>query len=760
MKHWFHPFFCLCLCFSYGFSQKTDSIDQRVNSAVDQKARADSLCNIAWEILYQDLGRAYEFLLESEKISTEENYKFGIANAQNRLGSIYYLTGTPDTALIYYRSSLRVFQEIGNQERIGSLYLNIGNVYAFLKETDSNFYYTNKSLGIYEEIGNLEGLALAIGNLGNYYQELGVYEKSLKYYYQALKIEDSLGDQSSLASTYNNIAIATWSLENYDAAKKYLNRAIEIWKSQKNIYSMATGYLNMGGLYQDAEDYDSAKVFTIKALNYATSTGDINIISKSYANLGVQYEGIGKYDSSRMYNELALKTYVEQEDRASELSVLINLTSLYMKLGDRNTAVRYADRGISIALEIGDYERLAKLYQNKSLIFKEIGNYREAYRLGELYMNGMDTIQSNQMLQALHEAQVRYETEEKDMRIKNLNQENELKSAQVEKKQLEIEQGKTLRNFLIALAALLVAAAIGFYRSFRIKKKANLEIREKNEELHTQNEEILAQRDQLEAQNLVIGEKNRQITDSLNYAERIQQAMLPSAERLNSLFPENFVFYRPRDIVSGDFFWVGEVEEWNILVVGDCTGHGVPGAFMSMIGMELLNRIVSNEGESDPGQILEKLHQGVNKALKQDTSEVRDGMDMVICSVSKKGEDVWFSGAKNSLLYIVENKLETIKGDKFPIGGHHEEGNRKFTTHRITKNGPISLYLFTDGIQDQFGGPAGKKFMVKNLKSLIHENSGRGMNDQRDNVVLSIEKWMEGQDQLDDMCLLAVRLSY
>ncbi len=738
-------------------SQDMDSLDILIKSVSNPKAKADSLCKIGWDIIYQDLGRAYDFFVEAESISKEVGYKFGIGNAQNRLGTIYYMVGIPDTAMMYYRSSLKIFKEINNQDKIGSLYLNMGNVFSFIGETDSSYSYTVKSLEVFTELEDVEAQSLSLGNLGNYYQQMGVYEKALDYYYMALEIEDSLGDERSLASTYNNIAIVTWALENYNSAEDYLRRALKVWEKEKNTYNLATAYLNMGGIFQDTGIPDSARHYTLRALSISKKTGDVSIMSKALTNLEVQYELAGIYDSAKYYGLKALSYFKETEDKAGQLTALINLTSLYQKLGLYQEGLEFANTGIGIALELEDYQRLAKLHRNKSILLSKLGRYKEAFENAELFADGIDSIQSHNLMKALHELQVKYETEEKDMRINSLNQENQLQAALVDKKELEIQQGKLLRNLLSVVAVLLIFAAAAFYRSFRIKKKANLEISEKNEELNAQNEEIMAQRDQLEEQNRVIGEKNRQITDSINYAERIQKAMLPSSEKLKDLFPENFVLYKPRDIVSGDFFWVGETETHKVLVVADCTGHGVPGAFMSMIGMELLNRIISQEGESDPGKILNALHSGVNKALKQDKTEVRDGMDVVVLSCKKNGSDFLFSGAKNSLLFVSEEKLETIKGDKFPIGGHSEEGERNFKTHQVPATKGSSLYLFTDGIPDQFGGPSGKKFMIKRLKELLLNNSSLNIQAQQDNLADALEQWMKGYEQVDDICIIGIK---
>ena len=753
------PFLLLILSFHFVPAEpERDSLDLILESILDPKAKADTLCKIGWDIKFQDLGRAYEFFLEAESLSKANDYPWGVANAQNRLGSVYYMISDPDTAMMYYRSSLEIFLGLGDKEKIGALYLNVGNIFAFIGEADSSYTYTSKSLEIFREIGDKSGEAAALGNIGTYYQHRGVLKKAIDYYLKELAIEDSLGDESSKASTLNNIGTCFWNLYDYPHALENFKKATIIFEKENNVYFLASAYLNIGGAYQDMGDFDSARVYSKKALLLARQMGDITTESKVLNNLGIQYEKLGKLDSSEIFHKLAMEGYGAAGNLHSRISAIINLSSLYQVMGRYQEGLKLVDEGIDIALEIQDFRLLAKVYSNKANLLASVGRYKEAIQYYNLFEAGWDTIQSNQIIEISKELQVKYETEQKDLLIDNLNQENELKSALVEKKELELEQGRLLRNLLSVVAVLLIFAAAGFYRSFRIKKKANLEIQEKNEELNSQNEEILAQRDQLEEQNQVIGEKNRQITDSINYAERIQQAMLPSEEKLKALFPDNFVLFKPRDIVSGDFFWAGETDSHKIIVVADCTGHGVPGAFMSMIGMELLNRIISLEGNSDPGLILNKLHVGVNEALKQDKTEVRDGMDIVVLAEAKKKSEILFAGAKNSLVYAENGTIETIKGDKFPIGGHSEEGERKFTSHKITPKSGAFFYLFSDGIQDQFGGPDGKKFMVKRLKKILASNHSLPPRDQLAALTNSLDDWMKGEEQLDDICLIGLRV--
>ncbi len=262
-------------------------------------------------------------------------------------------------------------------------------------------------------------------------------------------------------------------------------------------------------------------------------------------------------------------------------------------------------------------------------------------------------------------------------------------------------------------------------------------------------------------------EKNHSITESINYAQRIQAAMLPDLDSVRQELPDLFVLFKPRDIVSGDFYWVATPQQYDetgkpvsmhkvMVAAVDCTGHGVPGAFMSMIGHSLLDEIVNVRGTTKPNQVLEDLHEGVRHALRQNDSHNRDGMDMALVVLCKKNKVIEFAGAKNPLLYIQDNELHQIKGDKFAIGGEQLEVKRNYTRHLIDVSKPTTFYIYSDGYQDQFGGQAGKKFMRKQLRELLFEIHQKPMPEQRQILDETIEHWrtQANEKQVDDILVI------
>ncbi|MGZ4118890.1 MAG: PP2C family protein-serine/threonine phosphatase, partial [Bacteroidia bacterium] len=261
-----------------------------------------------------------------------------------------------------------------------------------------------------------------------------------------------------------------------------------------------------------------------------------------------------------------------------------------------------------------------------------------------------------------------------------------------------------------------------------------------------------------------IEEKNTSITDSINYARRIQTAILPSIENMQKQLPEVFVLYKPKDIVSGDFYWFTEKNGSSILAVADCTGHGVPGAFMSMIGNDLLTQIIIEKGLTQPNLILTQLHEGVKHALKQDDrqSEAKDGMDIAIVKCKTDGEKVEleYSGALRPFWLIKKGgtEIQEIKPDKHSIGGAYSNDQRMFSNHTLSLSKGDTFYLTTDGYADQFGGELGKKMMTKNMKELILKIQSSTMAEQKNILEKTFIEWQKNREQIDDVLVIGVRV--
>ena len=300
----------------------------------------------------------------------------------------------------------------------------------------------------------------------------------------------------------------------------------------------------------------------------------------------------------------------------------------------------------------------------------------------------------------------------------------------------------------------LLIVVIGFFVIILIQTRYSLIIKtiKANLALANANQELSIQKGLIEA-------KNTKITDSIKYAQRIQSAILPNIDTIKAVLPNSFVLFKPKDIVSGDFYWFHTTEDKILIAAVDCTGHGVPGAFMSMIGYEILNEIVNVWHIFESDKMLNNMHILVRKALKQAETNNKDGMDLVVCVIDKTKHLVEYSGAKNPLIYIQNNELKEIKGNKMPIGGEQKEEQRLFTKHIIELGlAPTTFYLFTDGYQDQFGGEKIQKFMIRQMRNLFLEIHQQDLALQQQILDQTIETWRGNEKQIDDILIIGMSI--
>jgi serine phosphatase RsbU (regulator of sigma subunit) len=422
-------------------------------------------------------------------------------------------------------------------------------------------------------------------------------------------------------------------------------------------------------------------------------------------------------------------------------------------MNENKKAIKYNLKSLEIALGMKSAKNVMKAYSGLAESYEQLGDKDKAYKSIQLYANWKDTLYNEQNAAAIVEMQTKYDTDKKEAQNTLLIAEKKLDKTNLEKKSLQ------QKMLLVLLASVLVIVIYVVY-SLNQKKKIN-------ELLNNQNEEIVLKND-------IIEEKNKDITDSINYAKRIQETILPNESLLKNNF-ESFIYYRPKDIVSGDFYWFKEIGNKIFFSVVDCTGHGVPGAFMSIIGVNSLNKIVEDLRIEKPGEILDNLNRLVNDSLGLrdgvDIRSMRDGMDISICVLDKTTKTLEYAGANNSLYLLREssskiNNMEPImksnnthfwevKPNKMAIGG----GNNVnlYQTHTIQLEFRDTVYLFSDGYADQFGGPKGKKFMYKSFKRMFLSIQAKSMDNQLAYIDNTMKEWKGGIEQLDDICVLGVR---
>jgi serine phosphatase RsbU (regulator of sigma subunit) len=378
------------------------------------------------------------------------------------------------------------------------------------------------------------------------------------------------------------------------------------------------------------------------------------------------------------------------------------------------------------------------VYYNLALSNKNAKRLSESNQYLWKFVEIQDSIFDDETKQMIHDLSIKYQSEKKEQENKILAQENE-------KKQLSI-------YFSIAGIVLTTLIIIVIFRSNRIKEKANKNLEDKKQIIEDYSHT-------LEKQHALLEMKTREITDSIKYAERIQGAILPPDQKWNHILPNSFIYYQPKDILSGDFYWIAEVDSHIFIAAADCTGHGVPGALISIVNFNLLNKAVLEKGLINPNEILDTVNVWLTETLNQKDSEsrIKDGMDISLISIEKNSKECVFTGANNPLYLFANDELIEFKGDKFPVGGYiHDEINH-FTNHKIQLNPGDTLYLFSDGFPDQFGGEKGKKFKYKSFKESLTLANKLPISQQKAYLNDTYLTWKGEHEQTDDILIIGIQ---
>jgi len=489
---------------------------------------------------------------------------------------------------------------------------------------------------------------------------------------------------------------------------------------------------------------------------------------------------LGKIDLSlKMYLE-SLQMSKELDDIEGVMACSEGLANVYINKKQYAQAKQYALTAYDIAHNMQAKSRIVNFSLTLVKIYEHLGEYPQALFYQKMYSVYKDSVYAEDKAKAISKTKALFQLEKKEAANELLTKEKQLQQATIEKQH-------TLLWTVAIGAILMLFFAWYMYRAAQIRKRINNKLAQANQVLEIQKEEIRAQAEnlkevnellsqnyaQLEQQkeeiavqaenlidaNAVISKKNHDITSSINAAQRIQQAILPSERKLKTVFSEVALFYRPRDIVSGDFYWYAQFKNWHLFAVADCTGHGVPGALMSMIGSQLLNDIVLHQGVTQPNEVLEMLDQGVRKSLKQDEGNNNEGMEIGLIAFDQQARKIHFAGAKRQLFYFdAQQHIQEIEPTKRAIGGKIFR-QIPFESSSIDLTEGQTFYLFSDGIQDQFGGENGLKFSSKRLKNMLAEIHQLPLAAQQQMISNTMDQWMRigNQRQIDDMLLVGFR---
>lgn len=665
--------------------------------------RLNAMRVIAWDnYIFKDPDSAFYFAQKLYSFAKKKNNKKFMADALNTQGASFYFKGDYTTAIDYYSKSIKLREEIGDKKGWAATLVNMGNIYRIQGDYKKAIDHLTKSLKISEEIDNNYSLMGALASIGNIYADQKDYDKALNYFTRSLKVSEEIGNKHGITNALNNI----------------------------------------GTIYNYQGDKDKAISYYIQCLKIREEMGDKNGIASALSNIGGIYFDKGENTKALDYFNQSLQLKEEIGDKQGKSNSLTNIGLIYYKQGNYNVALEYAQKALIITQEVGDaYE---KHLAAKSLweIYKKLGKNKEAMEMFELYISTRDTLQSEENQRAVIQQEYQYNYEKQFIEDSlAFIQEQEVK--QVEH-QAELDKEAQQRYILYGgLGFLLLLGGFAF-RGYQRKKKDNAVITEQKQ---------------------IVEEAHKEIKDSINYAERIQRSFLASKELLDVSLGKPasggagyFVFFQPKDVVSGDFYWASVLPNENFaLCCADSTGHGVPGAIMSILNISSLEKSI--ETEIEPHRILNKTREIIIERLKKDGSSEggKDGMDCSLLILNQERTKITYAAANNPVWIIRDKKLIELKPDKMPVG-KHDKDQLSFTQHEFDLQKGDLIYSLTDGMPDQFGGPKAKKYKYVQLKEFLVSISDCSMEEQHQKLKTEFENWKGNLEQVDDVCIIGVKI--
>jgi len=545
------------------------------------------------------------------------------------------------------------------------------------------------------------------------------------------------------AALYNRAGVIFKEIKDTKKAMDYLLKADQKFRqtdslSGQFLISKIDNDKNLGVLYRNRKSYDTALFFLNRSLAEAERIRNERWIGIDLNSLGILYNETGNYSKAIECLERSVKLKADADNLTGISTSYGNLGNLYQKINNYQKAEEYYKSAYELALQVREIKVLGESAKNLYELYDEMGQTQKAYPFLKEAFIAKDSIYSSSIAAESARLEAIYENQKKSKEIELSN----FKNGELNK---NLELKNKIQKMLIAGALLLLIFLAWALWSYAGKRKANTELNRKNAEISEQ--KILAEH------------QNKEILDSINYAQKIQSAILPSVSEFKTHFKDAFVLFSPKNIVSGDFYWISEKEHDLFYITADCTGHGVPGGFMSMLASSLLNEIINENNVHEPAEVLNLLRQRIIQALRQkgEVGENKDGMDMTICRIHKQTRLLTVAGANNPAWIIRNGSVEIVKADKFPVGISSGE-LRPFTQKELVLEAGAMVYTFTDGYPDQFGGEKGKKFMYKQFQELLLKVHKLPCEEQFRVLNNSFREWKGSLEQVDDVCVIGIRV--
>ncbi len=681
-------------------------------------------------------------------------------------GEAWYFFPDDSLSLIWYSIADDLYRQTGDTSGMIRCVLKQAALYTATTRYDEAREKYNWLLDLYQRRNDFENCALIYNNLGFINYRVKDFSSALDYFNRAIESSNAAGtDNYFLTDVYSNMGITWQATGNRNEMLSSFTGALEnAQKSSRTGEEARISHL-LALIYFNAQDNYHADLYCMDCVESARKSGSFTVMQECYKTWSDVMEKSNDFikaleyyekylslrDSLNFENRIAQQKEIDRQNEYDELEQRIRLdiageeiSNLELKTLRAEAARRENELKLLMKQQELDRSERERLAQSLAL-------ERERYELNKrgqelLALKQQQRIDSLELAQKNNEALV-------------LEQNNRLLEAEKEQQQITIEKEKQIRRLATGLGILMALVAIMILFGLISTRKKNQKLAESKHKIEMINADLEQKNTEIIKQKEIIEQKNQAITDSIQYARRIQTAVLQPLDFLQEWGFESFIMFRPRDIVSGDFYWGKRKGEKIIVAAADCTGHGVPGAFMSMLGNAFLDEIFNTTNISSASEILNLLREEVITALKQKgiTGEARDGMDISLCIIDKSTSIIQFAGANNPLYLIHNGQLIKIPANKMPIGIHFTEFI-PFTNHSTRYEKGDVIYLFSDGYADQFGGEKGKKFMYKPFQELLLQNHKKSMEDQKIILEKTFDEWMNGYEQVDDVLVIGIRL--
>ena len=572
--------------------------------------------------------------------------------------------------------------------------------------------------------------AIALENLARIFFNIGNYSRTLEYFFEVLSIAEEQGDRFNQSVTLNNIGIVYSENGQLEKALEYYDRSLIIKEALGSQQAVANTLSNIGLIHDELGNYDAGFNAFTKAYNIDKKRQNIRGMFVSLNNLGQNFLKRGMYDSALVYFNRSQDLGAGIDNDYDKAHLLNNTAAAYLGKGESVNAEKYYQQAAGIGNRINARLRLKESYLGLSGVYDAMGDYGKSLEFYKNYELLKDSIFNQENLRKIHEIEADYKIRKKESEINLTKKESEIQG-------LRQSQTRLIAYLLISCLFLFGTLIFVLYKRNQFKIKAN-------KDLELKNNEILS--------------KNIDMMDSISYAKSIQESLLPDPEIMSSFFTQSFIYYKARDVINGDFFWLSDEEDFLIFAVVDCTGHGVPGALITVMGNSLLNQVVNEKRVLYPSEILTELNYRVLNTLNQENYKVNnnEGMDIAIGRFDKGSMKLSFAGAKRPLYYFRNNHLNIIKGDQHSVGGTYYPRDRNYKEHEIYLDKNDSFYVFSDGYTDQFGGENNKKLLPGRFKDLLYEIQGEHMDKQREILDRKFRYWKGENDQTDDILVMGV----